>query len=477
MAQNIKLKRSAVARKVPTTAQLEAGELAINTVDGKLYFERDDATIQTILTTNAEITGSLSLVGDLTIAGDTVLTGSLILSGSTNQIVGGLEVYDNASGSAQSHPVLAVYENTSDDSRLNIDSDVVYGVYNTSEYVKEKHGRTTIAPTSASIIVQDRTRYAGLSIDYTLKMDTNLRAGHLILTTTAADTTFTDVSTTDIGDTTAVEFSASRDSGNIQVKLVNGGSANATVVFKAVLMHMLEGIPGVPESCTAGMDVVFVVDYTGSMGGAINGVKSSIADIVQTIITESGGDYRLGLVIFDEYTSGTTSNYSSKTAYTSLPANQKVVNTGLSSKYQWLTAVETMSTQNSGSFTTQLNLLNTTNFPLGSGVGSPEPGGLAVDRVINYDFAGTYRSNVAKLIVLITDNQPGGNDDIYNSTDDAFIAQLTQDAYDTNTQVLLMRTGGSAYDTLASGSNGIVSTNFNATTIQTAIEDLCTSNA
>ena len=63
MAQNIKLKRSAVAGNVPTTAQLQSGELAINTNDGKVYFKRDDGTIQTILTTNSQTTGSLTVTG------------------------------------------------------------------------------------------------------------------------------------------------------------------------------------------------------------------------------------------------------------------------------------------------------------------------------------------------------------------------------------------------------------------------------
>ncbi len=66
MAQNIKLKRSSVSGKVPTVAQLEAGELAINTADGKLYFERDDSTIQSIVTTNALITGSVNINGPIT---------------------------------------------------------------------------------------------------------------------------------------------------------------------------------------------------------------------------------------------------------------------------------------------------------------------------------------------------------------------------------------------------------------------------
>ena len=39
MASNIKFKRSAVQNRVPTTAQLALGELALNTYDGKLYTE------------------------------------------------------------------------------------------------------------------------------------------------------------------------------------------------------------------------------------------------------------------------------------------------------------------------------------------------------------------------------------------------------------------------------------------------------
>lgn len=44
MANTIKIKRSAVSGKVPTTAQLELGELAVNTYDGKLYTKKDDGT-------------------------------------------------------------------------------------------------------------------------------------------------------------------------------------------------------------------------------------------------------------------------------------------------------------------------------------------------------------------------------------------------------------------------------------------------
>ena len=47
MSTTIKLRRSAVAGRIPTTAQLELGEIAINTQDGKLYFKKYDASANT----------------------------------------------------------------------------------------------------------------------------------------------------------------------------------------------------------------------------------------------------------------------------------------------------------------------------------------------------------------------------------------------------------------------------------------------
>ncbi len=44
MASTIRLKRSAIATKVPTTAQLDLGELAVNTRDGKLFLKRADGS-------------------------------------------------------------------------------------------------------------------------------------------------------------------------------------------------------------------------------------------------------------------------------------------------------------------------------------------------------------------------------------------------------------------------------------------------
>ena len=68
MAQVVKLKRSSTAAKVPSTSDLALGELAMNTNDGKIYFEKNDgsATIQTIVTTDSQTTGSIELTGAVT---------------------------------------------------------------------------------------------------------------------------------------------------------------------------------------------------------------------------------------------------------------------------------------------------------------------------------------------------------------------------------------------------------------------------
>ena len=71
MAQVVKLKRSAVEGKVPTTSNLELGELSINTHDGRIFFEKNDGSdsIEHIITTNSQTTGSIELVGNITASG------------------------------------------------------------------------------------------------------------------------------------------------------------------------------------------------------------------------------------------------------------------------------------------------------------------------------------------------------------------------------------------------------------------------
>ena len=201
--------------------------------------------------------------------------------------------------------------------------------------------------------------------------------------------------------------------------------------------------------CTNGMDVAFIIDYTNSMGGEIDAIKSGAASLVNTIDTSSGSNnYRLSLVTADEAT-GTTSNptYNTSTDYVALPASQRIINTGTGHR-QFVTAWEMFQTDNGTSFTTQLNLLNTgsptAGVPLGNGGGSPEPTDMALGQIIEASvFTGAFRNDVAKYVIIITDAAPGGNDDVFNDTDIARLNSLQATALAEGIKIFVLGAGTS----------------------------------
>ncbi len=240
---------------------------------------------------------------------------------------------------------------------------------------------------------------------------------------------------------------------------------------------------GYPRGCNEGIDIVFLVDFTGSMGGEIDQVKASIIDIANTIIAESSNNYRLGLVLFDEKHSDFALNYATDPGYTSLPAAQRYINVNqAASRQQAITAVELMSQNNQTSFTTQLNKLNTSDFTLGSGQSTAEPGGLGYEQILN-GIAGEFRQDVSRLILLITDAVPGGDDDSFTGTDQTFLANLAVRSLDLRVQPLILSSRQDIneieYKILSNGANGSYTfddlTNTPAAIIK-AIEDICVIN-
>lgn len=236
--------------------------------------------------------------------------------------------------------------------------------------------------------------------------------------------------------------------------------------------------PGNPVACIEGMDVVFLIDFTGSMGDEIDNLKSNIVSIINTIITESGGDYRLGLVTFDEYLGPNNVRYGTNVEYTSLPASQRYVNyNAAANRSQWITAFETMSNQNNTTFIIQLNKLND-EISLGSGSSSPEPGGIGFEQILD-GIAGEFRANVSKLVILITDALPGGDDDTYNSTDDAFLQSLVTPAFNRNIRALILSqidiAENHSYRILADGTNGLYTkdSDLSPAKIISLIEEIC----
>lgn len=258
-------------------------------------------------------------------------------------------------------------------------------------------------------------------------------------------------------------------------------------------------------ACSAGMDVIFVIDFTGSMGTEIDALKTDIASIVTTISTESNNDYRLGLVIFDAYQAGNPVRYASSTTYINLPASQKIITPEVAAGpgsgdpgkmvYQALTALEMMSPNNQSTFNTVLQQLNTpspSGIPIGGGaiIDGPEPGDLAIEEIIDNNFAGAFRSNVAKLIITISDQYPGGFKEDYDRDVITRLQTLVTTSLANGIQHLAMidlsstqtlnpdpMAPNTGYRILTDNTNGEFVNSMDPASIITAIENICVENA
>ena len=93
MAQIIRLRRSSVSGQKPTNSNLELGELALNTTDGKAFMAKSGSlgtSIEELIITNASNTGSINLSGSITLEGVQTITGSLIVTDGLGYIDTGL---------------------------------------------------------------------------------------------------------------------------------------------------------------------------------------------------------------------------------------------------------------------------------------------------------------------------------------------------------------------------------------------------
>jgi len=173
---------------------------------------------------------------------------------------------------------------------------------------------------------------------------------------------------------------------------------------------------GEGDICLDGMDVVFCIDYTGSMGGAIQGVKNGIAQIATEIATLTNNNYRLGLVTFDGNTGSSSGHYGSSPYYLNLPTAQRPVipNPHGSGGNLYITCQELMSLNNIGDsttgFTKNLSALATGingngNSANGMSLGEAFECGGQATYDISQGFAGQWRADVLKLIIVITDDQ------------------------------------------------------------------------
>ena len=87
MSQIVKLRRSSVSGQKPTNTNLQLGELALNTTDGKVFMAVSGSlgpTVEEVILTNTVNTGAINLMGDITasglrINGDAVISSSMYI--------------------------------------------------------------------------------------------------------------------------------------------------------------------------------------------------------------------------------------------------------------------------------------------------------------------------------------------------------------------------------------------------------------
>ena len=154
MANVVKLKRSAVSGNVPSTSQLELGEVALNTFDGDLFFKKDNGTesIVSVVTTDGTQTltnktltsptiSNPTLTGTYAFNSDATTTPAMTLTAnSLNDGVGALRI-DGAQADIFLNPSTATH--TTVTFAVNDDQRLAFGMDNNSDfYITRRTGGT-----------------------------------------------------------------------------------------------------------------------------------------------------------------------------------------------------------------------------------------------------------------------------------------------------------------------------------------------
>ncbi|HEX9161738.1 MAG TPA: vWA domain-containing protein, partial [Thermoanaerobaculia bacterium] len=185
----------------------------------------------------------------------------------------------------------------------------------------------------------------------------------------------------------------------------------------AVLLSMIFTGPASAQQCGP-MDVVFIVDNSGSMTNVINEIQTQVGKIADSVQAASGGDYQFGLI--------------------SMPANDVdvLLDLGTNNRTALDAAVKQMSAiSSSGAGIAYDEALNTVLNHLG-----PRKGSIGQQ---TGTFAGQFRASASKIIMVITDTGPQGFDDAMGTHDqNAHQMALLASKNDVHITSIFVPTGG-----------------------------------
>ena len=169
---------------VPTASALFPGELAVNIADGKLFTRSGSAIL---------------LLNDMTLPHG--------VPTSSAQIIGYISGSTITPHSVQSDEFKLIAGTAT----LTFTGSVNTGIFGATEYVYP------FIPTSS---------FTATTVDYVASRPGGVRVGVLLAGWSGSNTTVTDVSTSDIGDTSDIRFSLVQDSGYIKLRIESLGSGS-----------------------------------------------------------------------------------------------------------------------------------------------------------------------------------------------------------------------------------------------------------
>ena len=169
-------------------------------------------------------------------------------------------------------------------------------------------------------------------------------------------------------------------------------------------LHAASAEAQTPERLCGAMDVVLVLDVSGSMWGALLSIQKQAIGLLDDIDRMSAGDFRLGLVVFREY----IQVLDDLDALPTPDAKKALVVAALAGL--GAAGGEQIPELSAEALSTVINRL--------PAAGRPQIG----------SFTGAFEADV-RIIILITDQLPGGFDDVYTvGQDDELAARLAREA-------------------------------------------------